>query len=139
MPKTFYVGIKGIIVNGNKVLILKCKDKTKDNFYWDLPGGRMEDGETILQALERELSEELPTIENIQIKNLITAYKLPHALPDGQGLMLLMYKVLAYLPAITLSNEHSEYKWVSKDELPFIEKDACISAEYKEILFRAFE
>ncbi|CAN5143530.1 hypothetical protein BH09DEP1_BH09DEP1_3260 [soil metagenome] len=133
MPQTFYLGIKGIIVDSNKVLLLKCKD-AKQNYYWDLPGGRIEEGETIIQALTRELEEELPTITNITVGNLIGAHKLPHKLSSGHGLMLLMYKINAHLPTITLSNEHSEYKWVSKNDLKHIGQEAQISQEYIQIV-----
>ncbi|HZW60779.1 MAG TPA: NUDIX domain-containing protein [Candidatus Babeliales bacterium] len=60
MPSIFYVGIKGVIVNNNKVLLLKSKSKIDDGQFWDLPGGRMESNETIQEALIRELIEELP-------------------------------------------------------------------------------
>ena len=136
MPKTFYVGIKGLIVANNKILLLKCKDKN-GNDYWDLPGGRMEDGETISDALERELREELPSIANITIDKLQGAFKLARSLPDGQGLMLLMYTVHAHLPQISLSDEHTGYKWIAKDELHLLEQEAHIHNEYKEIIYQS--
>lgn len=36
--KTFHVGVKGVIVEEGKVLLLK---KNADNSFWKVPGGRM--------------------------------------------------------------------------------------------------
>ena len=48
----FQIGIKAIIRNDeNQILLLKNKD------YWDIPGGRMDQGEDITAALLRELNE----------------------------------------------------------------------------------
>ena len=50
----FQIGIKAIIRNDeNQILLLKNKD------YWDIPGGRMDQGEDIEAALLRELNEEI--------------------------------------------------------------------------------
>ena len=136
MPKTFYIGVKALIINKNKVLLLKAKSKDS-KYYWDLPGGRMEENETNVQTLNRELKEELPSISNIQISDLIGCYKFPKTLNDGQGLMLLIYKVNADLNEIKLSNEHLEYKWLSKEELLDIQNEAEINPEYKNIIYKS--
>ena len=50
----FQIGIKAIIRNDeNQILLLENKD------YWDIPGGRMDQGEDIEAALLRELNEEI--------------------------------------------------------------------------------
>jgi ADP-ribose pyrophosphatase YjhB (NUDIX family) len=46
---------RAIIPQGDKVLLVK----NQGNDYWCLPGGRVEEGEPITQALVRELYEEL--------------------------------------------------------------------------------
>ena len=132
MPKTFYIGIKGLIITNNKVLLLK--GLTQDSYYWDIPGGRIEEGETIITTLERELQEELPSIKNIQVQNLIGTFELAHTFPTGQGLMLLIYKVNAEVPAITLSNEHCHYQWMSKEDLELPEFKNHLNTEYQKLL-----
>ena len=53
----FQIGIKAIIRNDeNQILLLENKD------YWDIPGGRMDQGEDIEAALLRELNEEIGLI-----------------------------------------------------------------------------
>jgi len=48
--------IAAIIIKNNKLLLVKGADKYKE--YWT-PGGTLEDGETDLECLKRELDEEL--------------------------------------------------------------------------------
>jgi 8-oxo-dGTP pyrophosphatase MutT (NUDIX family) len=51
--KTYRVSIKGILVRGNQALLLR-----KPNRTWDLPGGRIEPGESPETCLVREVFEE---------------------------------------------------------------------------------
>lgn len=53
MLKTFYVGVKGVVVVENKALVLKKTDQD-GKLFWDIPGGRIDESETIIQTLERE-------------------------------------------------------------------------------------
>ena len=59
-------GVKGIIRKGNQFLVL-----VKPDGAFDLPGGRVEDGESIKAALHREISEEcIVSKESGQIKGI---------------------------------------------------------------------
>ena len=50
------ISVKGIFFNEkNEVLLIKANS---DKEVWSYPGGGVEDGETLTQALERELTEE---------------------------------------------------------------------------------
>ena len=56
----FHIGIKGLIRNKEgRVLLLKVPAWGGNPSYWDLPGGRMNPGETFEQTLRRELKEEI--------------------------------------------------------------------------------
>ncbi len=57
--------VSAIILREGKLLIVKDKEKE----FWTLPGGKVEEGESFLEALEREIKEELPflTITDIKI------------------------------------------------------------------------
>lgn len=114
MMKNFFVGVKAVIMQDDKVLILK--DSSRPDF-WDVPGGRIDDDETIEQALLRELSEELPSHKNAKIGQLLNAYRVPGSVKDDLGLVLLFYKVDVDIDGeITLSSEHTEYAWLSLEE-----------------------
>jgi 8-oxo-dGTP diphosphatase len=106
----FNVGVKGLIVDGDKVLIVK----SSSHGFWEAPGGRVDNNETIQETLIRELQEELPGIENIKIGRLLNAYRLPGMPLGDRGLTLMWYVVHAEFPDdVGLSDEHEQFEWVS--------------------------
>ena len=57
MKKHTHIGIYGIVINNNNILLVK-KQRGPYIGKWDLPGGGIEMGETSIEALNRELLEE---------------------------------------------------------------------------------
>lgn len=64
----FHVGVYGILIHENKVLLIK-KSRGAYKGRYDLPGGSMEFGEKIEEALKREFIEETGII--LQSQNYI--------------------------------------------------------------------
>lgn len=125
MMKNFFVGVKAVIVRDGKVLLLK--DSSRPDF-WDVPGGRIDDNETLEQTLLRELNEELPSHSNPRIGKLLNAYRIPGSIKDNLGLVLLFYKVdVDFEGEITLSDEHTEYAWLPMDKALEIGSEAVQS------------
>jgi mutator protein MutT len=56
-PKQPILGVGGIIFNGNRVLLAK-RNQEPGKGQWSLPGGMVELGETLEEALVREIREE---------------------------------------------------------------------------------
>jgi len=111
--KTFYVGIKGFIAKDGKVLLLK---KVGEDL-WETPGGRIDGDETIQEALNRELHEEVANIKNIEIKDILGAHRLQKDINGDTSLVLIYYLVRADIDGIPeLSDEHDDYMWADKDE-----------------------
>ena len=127
MIKEFNVGVKGVIRVGDKCLVLKCV--RGENQYWDIPGGRIDDNERIEETLKRELSEELPTLGEYHVGSILNAFRLSHDLKDGKGLMLLFYRVDAKPFEVTVSDEHFDFVWVTKDTLGDLLKDPKVSID----------
>ena len=112
--KTFHVGIKSIIVNDNKVLLLKRYDNSK---FWDVPGGRIDENESIDQTLVRELKEEVKNAENINIIEILSTWRLHKDILPDISLVLIFFKVGAdFGTAPELSEEHVDWKLATKSE-----------------------
>lgn len=102
-------GVKGLILNGNSALAL-CKPEGG----WDLPGGRIESGETPEQTLLRELDEEIGSIK-VKILGFIipwSFFKSPDLIIHGTT-----YPCLYLGGKILLSPEHSGFLWIPLNQL----------------------
>lgn len=123
MPERFYVSLKGLIVKEEKALLLAGTDP-EGRLSWDLPGGRMDPNENTDHALRRELKEELPSISNIIIVRHLHVFRDEMRFPDGTPVVYNIFEIDANLPEVTLSNEHTGFHWITKNELKDFEKSS---------------
>lgn len=120
----FHLGIKGLICNSEgKVLLLRVNQKKLDNTkrsYWDIPGGRIQRGETIETALRREIAEETGISKLANIKSLsmvLSNIRIPQKNGPDVGLVLWVFTCDASsLDDITLSDEHIALHWFDLSE-----------------------
>jgi len=61
--KVVHVAV-GVIARGDDIFITLRPDDVHQGGKWEFPGGKVEEGETVLQALRRELAEEVGIIVN---------------------------------------------------------------------------
>ena len=104
--------VAGIIINQNKILIGKRKDKDIGGGKWEFPGGKIEVGETNREALERELYEELGI--SVKIGKELMNYE--HMFKTTIYNISFM-EIIDYEGEIC-NNAHSEIKWVKFPNLP---------------------
>lgn len=102
--------VAGVIYDGDKILITKRSGGEFDGM-WEFPGGKIESGETHREALERELMEELSIGASMEqyLMTLTHQYETFH-------LTMHLYWTKIVSGTLTL-NEHSDFKWISKEEL----------------------
>ncbi len=103
--------VAGIIINQNKILIGKRKDKDIGGGKWEFPGGKIEVGETNSEALERELYEELGI--SVKIGKELMNYE--HMFKTTIYNISFM-EIIDYDGEIR-NNAHSEIKWVKFSNL----------------------
>ena len=130
---------KGIIIYNNKILIVRIQTGCHAEGIWDLPGGGIENNETPIDALKREVKEETNLeLDPSSIKRLSgdTNFDIPE---DGVHARWIYFKANALSSNVVLNPakwlngkpEHSEYKWL--DSLTELEQlDMC--DEHKSIL-----
>jgi 8-oxo-dGTP diphosphatase len=70
----------GILINSEQSILLGQRPEGKPYAgYWEFPGGKIEAGETLVQALRRELQEEINVSINDANEFLVIEHDYPHA------------------------------------------------------------
>ncbi len=105
---------KFLILKANKPEGKKFEQFWKTYFPYDLPGGRIENNETIAEGFTRDVTEEIGSDVQYQLGDIVHAEQMEYL--DGP-----VYAVfsLGYYQGgdITLSDEHSEYHWLTVEEV----------------------
>ncbi len=136
MFQNFNVGVKGVVVKDNKVLLLKRKSSyRKNSYFWDMAGGRINKNESIKPTLIREIKEELGIIPK-KIGRIInvgidTDYYL---YSKNTFLIILYYQIEVPHFDFKLSAEHEELHWVGKKDLAKLPKNIHLPIHTKEII-----
>ncbi len=117
--------------DGRILLAKRKKGKYLDN-QWELPGGKIDPGETPEQCLKRELKEEF-TIE-AEVGPLIGTAHFENRVVD---LELLVYKV-AYVSGNFKLLEHEAIEWVLPEEIESYDLVDSDRVVVRELIFRRF-
>jgi 8-oxo-dGTP diphosphatase len=103
--------VGGVIINSNKK-ILACRRATDQVMagYWEFPGGKVDGSETNIQALKRELNEEL----GLYIENFEHIDSVQH---DYGSMIVNLEFFSCHVDEPKLSMfVHDEIRWVTEDE-----------------------
>ncbi len=111
MTKIVHVAVGVILDRDGNILIAKRPEQTHQGGLWEFPGGKVEQGETLFAALQRELLEEL-AINIIATEPLI---KIRHDYGD-KVVLLDVHKVIEF-SGEPQSNEGQPILWVSPKDL----------------------
>lgn len=111
--------LTGILKYNDKYLIVKRSDN--DDFMpgaWEFPGGNLENNELIEEALKRELKEEIGF--NL-LDNTCKIINYTDEIKEKNNKIIHVIELDFLIECdndsfdIVLSNEHTDYKWVEKD------------------------
>lgn len=105
----FYVSMKGVIINDDKVLLLR-----KPRGAWDLPGGRLGIGENPKQCLTREVREETGLI--VKPQSILFRWVRHRAGRVDVFLVSHLCPMRGSTPIVILSPEHEEFGWFSPED-----------------------
>ena len=116
---------KAVITKGDKYLVvLRIKEHPIFPDHWDFPGGQLEFDEDPVAGIVREVKEE--TDLDIVPGEVVVKCEIE---VNGNMREFFVYSVKSYTGEIKISDEHQEYKWLTKEEIlnlkkyePFITK-----------------
>ncbi|PWD83553.1 NUDIX hydrolase [Ignatzschineria cameli] len=106
----------GIMIDPKGRLLIVRKKNTEK---YMLPGGKIEPQETPIEALIRELKEELDVEIPLALANFITTYEAPAANEPGYQIRSNLFFIL--LPQeikVTAATEIAEAIWITPQEIP---------------------
>jgi 8-oxo-dGTP diphosphatase len=120
------VATKAIIAKDGKILMTRDH---RDNAIWDLPGGRINAGESVETGLRREIQEELGV--DVRFKAMIYSEQIVHT-GEGSSHLFITCEVTMENPDQPFrvpSEELAEVQWVDKDTIKGLKTyDNCMRA-----------
>ncbi len=111
------VAVAAVIIEANRVLVIKrAKEPSKGK--WSIPGGMVELGETVREALKREAKEEC----GIEIEVLELVQVVDNIIYDESSRVKYHYILIGFLAGyetgrLKSASDISDAKWVERDEL----------------------
>ncbi len=119
--RLFHVGVKALLQRPDgTVLVMKTKVFDDGNSHWDIAGGRIQDGQTELEALHREIAEETGLAdygEPQYFGSCISNIQIPVDDEKTVGLVLIVYRIqVPQEIMITMSEEYTDFEWVALAE-----------------------
>ena len=103
--------VAAVIKKDNKYLIAQRNRDKHLAFYWEFPGGKVNNDESFVNALKREILEELSI--NIKINNKISSERFR----DKKINVEVHYFLCEKLDEEIILSEHEDMKWVFKKNL----------------------
>ncbi|MGY0694953.1 (deoxy)nucleoside triphosphate pyrophosphohydrolase [Virgibacillus sp. FSP13] len=107
--------VGAVIVNDDKILCAQRGETKTLSYKWEFPGGKVEQGETSKEALQREIEEEIHC--NIEVGDQVdhTVYEYDF------GIVHLTTYYCTLLEGKPFLTEHKSIKWLPREELPMLD------------------
>jgi 8-oxo-dGTP diphosphatase len=113
--KSFALAVKALVADeeGRILTIRRSAASSQFGGNWDLPGGKVDPGESFDVALVREVAEETGLSVVLTGVAGATEYDCPTL-----RLAVLFMEAAVQSGEVQLSSEHDEYAWVERSKLP---------------------
>ena len=116
-PERPVVGVGGVVIADGRALLIRRGNPPLEG-EWSIPGGTLEVGEMLLDAVRRELAEE--TGIEVRVGDLIEVFE--RIFPDGEGQPKYHFVILDYLCEAVRStaragSDVTDVAWAAESEL----------------------
>lgn len=134
--KTYHrhIGIYGICKKDNEILIVEKVRGPYKNRY-DLPGGSIEENETILEAIRREFHEEtgfdIEVIENLGFTEYVIPYSIGNRNYIQHVALFLEVNIISQWHEANPSDDTSGSRWVSIESLNSSNSSPLVMTAFK--------
>lgn len=127
MKRPYGLTVRGVIKNDDgEILIVKRHPKSRtDPEMWELPGGKVEEGEFFADALIREIKEE--TDLDSTVGEFCEAVQNDYMHKRTVQLMMYLEDVTG---EVKISDEHTDWMWANLEKLKSLE----LSSSLKKVL-----
>jgi 8-oxo-dGTP diphosphatase len=117
-PESPLVGVGAVIVEKNRVLLIR-RGTAPLLGEWSLPGGVLECGETLREAVAREAREETGLV--VQTGEMLGVYE--RVIRDDEGRVRYHYVLIDFLCRpisgdLKAGSDAADVRWFTRDELP---------------------
>jgi len=117
-PRRPILGVGALILEGDRILMVQ-RGKAPLLGYWSLPGGAVETGELLREAIAREVLEE--TALTVEVGEMAEVFE--RLMPDADGGTEYHYVLLDYLCKVTggtpmAGDDSAAVAWVRREDLP---------------------
>lgn len=134
-PDRPWLGVGGLVFQEDRVLLVK-RGREPGLGQWSIPGGMVEVGETVQEAVQREIKEE--TGLQVEVLQLVEVFE--RIFPNDQGRIKYHYVVLDFLCQIIggelkASSDAAEAVFSPLDSL----KDLKLIPETEQVIGKAFD
>lgn len=116
--------VGGIIVNKNKILVAQRSIQKEHPLKWEFPGGKIKVNENPIDALKREIKEEL----SVDVKKYKFLLDYEYDYQDIKKIHLYFYKIDEYIGKVR-NIEHNQLLWIQYNDLEkldFLDGDRMI-------------
>jgi mutator protein MutT len=112
-PAAPVVGVGAVVVDGDRVVLIRRRHPPRAG-EWSLPGGRVELGETLEDALRRELREEIGL--EVEVGPIVETFDRIHR--DGGGRVRFHFVIVDFLcrptgGTLTAGDDAAEAVWAT--------------------------
>ena len=114
-----------VLVRKNNMILMVQENKNDIKGKWNMPAGKLEDGETIIETAIRETKEE--TNIDVKIKGLLAVQQ--NISSYGQLIILYLENISLYISSSYDKKEISDVRYMSVDEIKKLKKEQIRGAE----------